>query len=511
MNNDTIIACSSGNSANVAISIIRISGNEFLKSIKNFIPVDENKLKSRKAFFTKLYDIDGSVVDEVVVVYFKGPNSYNGEDILEISCHGNKLNVQKIISIFIENCSFRLANPGEFTERALRNGKMNASQVEGLDLLLNANNIFSLKQGYSLLSGELQDDFLKLHQVYMNHKSAIELGFDFLDDIGEDGFNENFNTSLKELENLVNKLNKRASISTNGLIEPEIVLFGPPNAGKSTLFNQILGSNRAIVSPQAGTTRDYISEGISIKNNAFKIIDTAGIRFSNDSIESQGIELSKNFAQKAFFKILLVDTSTEFDYESFKNFNYDLCLITHSKYGYDGSNANFNKLLNDIGPIEPKSIAPIGPKKENCPIEPKHIAPIGPKKEDGPIEPKSTAPIGPKKENGPIEPKSIAPIGPIHSVDLLQTDIGDIVLDLVLEKFESVLDFDPILIERHSHKINKIYLNLQNYLHTLRDIDDLAIIASEFNSVGVCISELIGIVSPDDILGNIFNSFCIGK
>ncbi len=511
MNDDTIIACSSGNSANVAISIIRISGKDFIDKIKPFIPVEQKKLETRKAYFTKLYDKDETVVDEVVVVFFKGPNSYNGEDILEISCHGNKLNVQKIISIFIDNCGFKLANPGEFTERALRNGKMNISQVEGLDLLLNANNIFSLKQGYSLLSGELQEDFLKLHQVYLNHKSAIELGFDFLEDIGEEGFNENFKNSLNELKILVGKLHKRASLSTTGLIEPEIVLFGPPNAGKSTLFNQILGSDRAIVSPQAGTTRDYISEAILIRNNAFKLIDTAGIRFSDDSIETQGIELSKKFAQKAFFKILLVDTSAEFDFESFKHFKYDLCLLTHSTKAYDGSNKGFNQLLKYFGPIEPSEIAPIGPELERGPIEPNQSAPIGPELKNGPIEPNKSDPIGPELKNGPIEPIESAPIGPIYFVDLLADDIGDFILDMVIKKYDSVLDFDPILIQRHSTKINEIYLNLKNYLHTVRDINDLAIISSEFNSVGNCISELIGIVSPDDILGNIFNSFCIGK
>ncbi len=494
MNDDTIIACSSGNSANVAISIIRISGKDFLDKIKPFIPVERIKLETRKAYFTKLYDKDETVVDEVVVVFFKGPNSYNGEDILEISCHGNKLNVQKIISIFIDNCGFKLANPGEFTERALRNGKMNISQVEGLDLLLNANNIFSLKQGYSLLSGELQEDFLKLQQAYMNHKSAIELGFDFLEDIGEEGFNENFKSTLNELKILVDKLYKRASLSTTGLIEPEIVLFGPPNAGKSTLFNQILGSDRAIVSPQAGTTRDYISEAISIKNNAFKLIDTAGIRFSEDSIESQGIELSKRFAQKAFFKVLLVDTSADFNFDSFKDFKYDLCLLTHSTEAYDGTNKGFNQLLKYFGPIEPSEIAPIGPELKG-----------------GPIEPNESAPIGPELKSGPIEPNESAPIGPIYYVDLLAHDIGDFILDMVIKKYDSVLDFDPILIQRHSTKVNEIYLNLKNYLHTVRDINDLAIISSEFNSVGNCISELIGIVSPDDILGNIFNSFCIGK
>ena len=453
--NDWIIACSSGNTANVAISIIRLSGKNFLSYLKNFFTYPIDQLEANRAVFTKLV-FQENILDEVVITFFKGPHSYNGEDILEISCHGNRLNIERIIQMFVDSAGFRRAKPGEFTERALKNGKLNLSQVEGLDLLLNATSIFSLDQGFSLLSGDLQKDFLKLQKSYLKHRSAIEIGFDFLDDIGESGFDENFKNSLNELDSNLNALYTRAIENTDRLIQPEIVLFGPPNAGKSTLFNQIVDSERAIVSKIEGTTRDFITESIFIEGNQFKLIDTAGIRITSDEIENEGIKKAKTLAEKAFYKILLIDPNTDYQLEEFKDLNFDLCLVTHTK---GTVNSNLKGLI----------------------------------------------------ETGPIEPLKTAPIGPIYTIDLLETNVRNWLRSAVASKYQSSIDFNPVLIERHRDSIKNIYHEFQNYKDLVRKNNDLAILSSEFNSVGNCISELIGIVSPDEILENIFNNFCIGK
>lgn len=457
MKSELIIACSSGSQANVAISVIRLSGIDFLPKIDRFFSIDMTSLKSHQASFCKI--IEGkSIIDEVVVSYFKGPNSYNGEDILEVSCHGNRLNVERILNLFQKTKTARLAKPGEFTERALKNGKISLSQVEGLDMLLNADNVLALEQGMSLLGGELKKDFYKLHSDFKKHKAALELGFDFLDDVGEEGFQKNFDDSLSALEETIKSLHTRAVENSQQLINPEIVLFGPPNAGKSTLFNQLLGLDRAIVSEKAGTTRDFITENLIIDGNQFKLIDTAGLRVTSDEIERLGIEKAKALLEDSFFKILVLDPHKKFNFEEFKNIDFDLCLLTHCRDGVD-LDSNYDFL----------------------------------------------------KQSGPIEPLTSAPIGPVRFVDLIEDDVKEILRSHILSRFQDIMNFDPLLLNRHRDKIKSIYKDFQDYKKTASDINDLAIISSEFNTLGHCISELIGIASPDEILDEIFNNFCIGK
>ena len=178
-----IIACSTGTTTNTAIGVIRICGHSFLSSLSHLFSIDFEQIQPRRAYFCKIYDSSGKTLDEIVLTFFKAPDSYNGEDILELSVHGNQININRIIREVISIDGFERAKPGEFTLRALNHGKLSLNQVEGLDLLLNANNIFSLDQGFSLLSGKLKDSFLSLQKSYLQHRSSIEFGFDFLEDL----------------------------------------------------------------------------------------------------------------------------------------------------------------------------------------------------------------------------------------------------------------------------------------------------------------------------------------
>lgn len=494
---EPIIACSTGNNSNNAIAIIRLSGFKDLIFIDNFFSISKEQIKPRYAHFCKVQYAD-KVFDEIVLTFFKGPNSYNGENILEIAVHGNVFNVENIIKLFVENGGFRRAYPGEFSYRALKNKKLSLSQVEGLDLLLNANSNFSLQQGFSLLNGKFQKNYLELQSAFLKHKSSVELSIDFLEDMGEEAANKQFKDSLDDLFNIVEKLKKHTENSGLDLVNPEVTLVGLPNAGKSSLFNILLEDNRAIVSEIAGTTRDYISENIKVGDVLFRLVDTAGIRTTTDQIESAGIERSLELLKTSFYKILLINPF-EFDIDYFKtlkNINFDKIIFTH--LDRENSTIASESVIKELSHIN---------FEINGPIEPINFGPMG-AKESGPIEPTSSGPMG-AKEGGPIEPKKSGPIGATltNNTDKL---LNLLINDLSLKYLESTKS-EPILIERHKDVINKLYLDICNYKDLSSFESDISIISSELNNIGHCISELIGIVSPDDVLHNIFNNFCIGK
>lgn len=473
---DPIIACSSGGLTNTGIAVIRLSGFDNFDDIKKYISINPSKIKERYAHFCKIINND-VVIDEVILTYFKGPKSFNGENIIELSVHGNVFNIERIIKLFIDNCKFRMAHPGEFSYRALRNKKLNLTQVEGLDLFLNASNPLSFEQGQSLLNGSLQQKYEDLLFYFKKHKSAIELSIDFLDDVGEEESAKQVNESFNSLFNVVGSLKDKISNSSYSLIKPDIVLVGQPNSGKSTLFNLLLNDNRAIVSDIAGTTRDFISENIRINDNFFNLIDTAGLRETENVIEAEGIVRSFDVLEKGFFKILLINPfefNKEF-FNSIKSKKFDLVLFSHSdREGFKNKSEEVLSFLDINGPIEPIGFGPMGANKS------------------GPIEPRISGPMG-ASLIGPIEP------------------VKELIFELVNIKYLEVSRKEPILLDRHKDQINKIYLLLCKYKELLNQVDDISIISSEFNIVGHCISELIGIVSPDEVLGNIFENFCIGK
>ena len=479
---DPIIACSSGGQTNTGIAVIRLSGFKNLTDLNPFFSLDLSKAQTRYAHFTKILDED-EVLDEIILTYFRAPFSFNGENILELSVHGNIFNIQNIIELFCSKSIFRKAYPGEFSYRALKNKKLNLTQIEGLDLFLNAANPLSLKQGQSLLGGSLQNSYEELLDNYKMHKSAIELSIDFLDDVGEEESSKQIELSLNKLIRTVESLKARVENSSGNLINPNIVLVGQPNAGKSSLFNTLLKDNRAIVSEIAGTTRDFINEKIKIFKNFYSIIDTAGLRTTNDIIEEEGIKRAYSLLDKAFFKILLINPF-EFNSKFFSNLNisdFDLVLFTKSDLkNFDDESKRVLTDLNISGPIEP-------------------------------IE--NFGPIGAGSEIGPIEPSLFKSIGPIGA-NLISSDtnkLESLIFSLVNNKYLDVSNNEPIIVDRHIDSIKNIYNFLLKYKNLHKSIDDISILSSEFNIIGHCISELIGIVSPDEVLHNIFENFCIGK
>ena len=327
--NDLIIACSTCTQAHAALAVIRISGFNDLAVFKGLFRFS-GPIEPRRVYYTQLIH-QNEVIDDICLTFFKGPHSFNGENILELSVHGNTLNVERILNLFIEQ-GCRLASPGEFTYRALKNKKLSLSQVEGLDLFLNANSGFALDQGLSLLSGQL-------HQIY--------------DELGEETAHSYLHSSLQDFKKKFEQLHRRVLPLDINLIQPEIVIAGLPNSGKSSLFNLLLRDDRAIVSSQAGTTRDFLSEIVVISGVKYKIFDTAGIRSSEDFIEAEGIKRSRAKMANSFFKILLINPfEMDPEFNSFAHQSFDAVYFTHSDL--DGFNEARSKVLNQypfLGPM----------------------------------------------------------------------------------------------------------------------------------------------------------------
>ena len=527
-----IIACSTGTTSNTAIAIIRLSGFKNLLPLQDFFSFDLSKTKSRHSHLTNIIS-KGNVLDNVLMVFFPEGGSYTGENVIELSVHGNQLNIQRIVDLFIKEAGFRAAHPGEFTYRALKNKKLSLSQVEGLDMLLNANSSLMLSQGLDILQGDLHAQYLALYDAFLKLKAAVEISIDFSEDVGAEETQKLFTDSFNKFFKLIEALKVRTEGNVSALLAPEIVLVGQTNAGKSSLFNILLKHDRSIVSNIAGTTRDYVSEVIHIDGTNFKLVDTAGIRESNDVIENIGIDRAMGILNRAFYKILVVNPyETNADYlKKFSDIDFDFLVVSHSDkedFSSQISKINFSEITvknigkasfkNESGSIEPLVISgPIGPKYGG-PIEPSaraldpnfaSDAPIGPNSGNiGPIEPASknsgsiepllkTAPMGPGPV-APIEPKMSGPIEPILKAHIQQ-------------KFAKMTANNPILLERHRTVINKIYSKSLDFSSNIKDLDDVAILSSEVNLLGHSLTELIGIVSPDDVLNSIFANFCIGK
>lgn len=489
---DLIIACSTSNTSNAAISVIRLSGFANLDFLNDCFTTKVKK--PRFAYYGSL--VNGyKKLDDIVLTFFEGPNSYNGENILELGVHGNILNVKNIISYFIKNKNFRHAYPGEFSYRALRNNKLNLSQIEGLDLLLNANSNYALEQGNSLMSGELKEAYKLLYDSFLNHKSSVELSIDFFEDLGEEQSNKQLKDSFNLFFKVFQSLHSKVSSNSQNLLKPDICLLGKPNSGKSSLFNSLLHSDRAIVSSIEGTTRDFIKENFLFNNILYSLVDTAGIRSTTDEIEAVGIEKALQIFDKSFYKILLIDPR---NFESLKlNLKcIDAFIFTHIDLLKD------DKLVSKIQKIILENIyGSIGACTRSGSIEPNNI-------NSGPVNPQLlfAGPEGAVKTNGPIEPIFI-------SLNANNPDIGVIkqLQDSISHKYQVISSDNPIIIDRHIDVINKINDLLITYREILFTEKDISIVSSELNIVGHCISELIGIIRPEEVLNNIFDNFCIGK
>ena len=458
-NQDTIIALATPNGLG-AISVLRISGKQSISVTEKVFKAKNNKLLSKQDSHTvHLGHLikKGHQLDEVLVTLFKGPHSYTGENTIEISCHGSTYIQKEIINLFIDN-GIRVANPGEFTLRAFLNGKMDLNQAEAVADLIASENEGSHKLAMQQMKSGFSDDLKKLRAELLHFSSMIELELDFSQEdvefVERGEFKKLTNKIKLELNTLINSF-QSGNVLKNGV---SVAIAGKPNAGKSSLLNTLLNDEKAIVSDIPGTTRDSIEDSLIIQGINFRFTDTAGLRETTDFIESKGIEKTINKIKNA--KILLYlfdanDTNVNEIKSSINNFKRDDLSIILVRNKIDLINQN-SKLLDDI-----KSIS----KSQLLEIE-------------------------------ATDAKSVESlkIRLINEVELLNP-YTDIVIsnsrhyEALIKALRAIEEVNEGLVDNVSGDLLSVDIR--------RSIDHL--------------SEITGEITNDDVLGNIFANFCIGK
>lgn len=309
MDFDTICAPATS-PVNSALSIIRISGSGSLPAacsvFKGF-----GKIEHRKSVYGSLYDQD-KLIDDVLLTYFKGPNSFTGEDIVEISCHGNPLIVQKILHLFFRY-DIRMAEPGEFSRRAFINGKTDLTEAEAINQIINARSDWEIDASLKQMHGALKNVIRDVRKKVIHLKADVECGIDFLQEDIEFVSNKGLLRQIESLRGDIISLLGRCKTGSKLSHGIDIPIVGKPNVGKSSILNFLINAERAIVSDIPGTTRDMIRETVQFAGVHVNFIDTAGIHESQDTIEKIGIERSLSAINDSVFAFVVFDASSEID------------------------------------------------------------------------------------------------------------------------------------------------------------------------------------------------------
>lgn len=360
MKSDTIAAIATGMS-NSGIGIIRISGTDAILVTDKIFKAGNKKTRlanaeSHTIHYGFIYD-EENAVDEVLVSVMKGPRSFTAEDTVEINCHGGILIMNRILKVVIKNGA-RLAQPGEFTKRAFLNGRIDLSEAEAVMDVISSKNEMALKSSIEQLRGSVSDKIKCLRSEIIYEIAFIESALDDPEHISLEGYPEKLSIKVKKL---LNDMNQLISSADSGKIVREginTVIVGKPNAGKSSLLNILVGEEKAIVTDVAGTTRDVLEEHINLHGISLNIIDTAGIRFTEDIVEKIGVEKAKKIASQADLIIYVVDSSVDLDendYEILELIQDKKCIILLNKTDLETkvSEKDFNdKIKNNVSIIK---------------------------------------------------------------------------------------------------------------------------------------------------------------
>lgn len=313
MKKETIAAISTG-MTNAGIGIVRISGEDAFSAADRVFRGKEKISECKSHTIHYGYIVDGDItVDQVLVMVMKGPRTFTGEDTVEINCHGGTYVVTRVLDAVLRHGGVRPAQPGEFTKRAFLNGKMDLSQAEAVGDLISSSNDYALKNSVNQLKGNIRNKINDIRNEIIYQTAFIESALDDPEHYSFEGYNAKLR---KNAEEIICELNKLINSYRNGKVFKEgiqTVIVGKPNAGKSSLLNVLAGHERAIVTEIEGTTRDVIEEQINLQGITLNVVDTAGIRQTDDKVEKIGVDKAVDYVENADLVIYVADSSRNLD------------------------------------------------------------------------------------------------------------------------------------------------------------------------------------------------------
>lgn len=451
--NDTIVAQSTPPGIG-AIGIIRLSGKNSIKIVNTLFPSkDLSKVDSHTIHYGNIEN-KGLIIDEVLVSIFKEPNSYTKENIVEISCHGADFIIKKILSLTIM-LGARVADKGEFTFRSFLSGNIDLSQAEAVSDLISSNSENSHKIAINHIKGVFSNKIKKLREDLINLSSLLELELDFSEEDVEFANRDQLKNLLNEILSFNNLL--LDSYKLNNVIKDgiNVLILGKPNVGKSTILNGLIEEDKAIISDIPGTTRDVLEDTITIGGNLLRFIDTAGIRETEDKIEKIGIKKALNQIDNASLILYIIDLNN-----------------TDSKTLNSEINSEF---------LKNKNVIYVG-NKADLKIE-KDIINLF------------------KKNN-------FLMISANNSIELINLKDK---IDLFITKNLVNEDSSIMINERHFSSLTNVNESINNVKKNLNNKSNTDLLALDIKYALNYLGEITGEVTNDEILGNIFSKFCIGK
>jgi tRNA modification GTPase len=462
---DTIVALATPTGVG-AIGVIRLSGPDAIH-IVNQLFSGKNLLKqdSHTIHLGTIKNEEDRIIDEVLVSLFVAPKSYTKENVVEISCHGSNYIIQQLIQLFIKKGA-RMANPGEFTLRAFLNGQMDLSQAEAVADLISSNSETSHAIAMQQMRGGFSNEIQQLRQQLLDFASLIELELDFSEEDVEFANRDDLKILIQKIQSLIKALIQSFHLGNVIKTGVSTVIAGRPNAGKSTLLNALLNEERAIVSSIAGTTRDTVEESLNIKGIQFRLIDTAGIRKAQDQIERMGVEKTIEKISKSTVVIYVFD-------------------VTESKP---------QDLWNDVDRFLQGSKVLTAKSKQIFVANKMDLNPY-------------TQPTSYYKE-GLISEENLITTSAKNQMNI--DYLKDLLFNTVVDN-PHLMDQTIVTNTRHYDALNKTDQSLDAVLKGMDNGVTSDFIAMDIRQALHHLGEITGEISTDDLLGNIFSNFCIGK